>query len=184
MSEIYVKEIEKLFYAFARPHKASHRCSAHAYQLGDLLVQIVQKQQPKKILEIGTGLGYSTLLLALASPGANIHTIERYSEHLHLAMEFLKQFQLNERIVPVLGIAEEILPNLQDPFDCIFFDGYGIHYEFLPNYHRLLHKGGILIVANNHLQSKTSERFFTELHNKAEWEIIQQFGDTTVAQKI
>ena len=54
----------------------------------------------------------------------------------------------------------------------------------MSQYLRLLKVGGILILGNNHLTSKTSDQFFKELSNVANWQILEKFADTTIAKKL
>lgn len=166
----------------AQQHVVEHGCSAHPYQSAKKLSDLVIRYAPKLILEIGTGIGFTTLVMALSAPSAHISTIERNSEHVVAAERFFADQHTN--ITVIEGIAEVVLPQTTEQFDLIFFDAYGIHYEFLPQYHRLLNNGGVAVIANNHLVSKTSTRFFSELHDHAKWKIVDQFADTTVAIKI
>jgi predicted O-methyltransferase YrrM len=175
MLKLYGKAIE---------HVKFHHCSAKPYEYGKQLYELVLEQKPNRILEIGTGIGYATALLAKASPEARIQTIERNREHVEAATKFLADHLTNHRIEIIEGIAEQILPELPNPYDLIFFDGFGIHYEFLPQYQRLLLTEGLAVIANNHLKSKTSDKFFHELHHSPAWKIIKQFGDTTVARRV
>ncbi len=168
----------------AKQHTIEHHCRTHPYENGDKLVEIVSNFQPSSILEIGTGMGYSSALMALALPSSKIVSIERNPEHIVTAEQLFKSEGISDRIKIINGIAEEVLPVLDDVFDCVFFDGFGIHYEFLPQYQRLLKPGGILILANNNLNSKTSDRFFEELGNHKHWEILEKFCDTTLAKRI
>jgi predicted O-methyltransferase YrrM len=179
MSSNKIAELMKV----AQDHMIDHGCSAHPYAYGEKLWKLVETEHPRHILEIGTGIGYSTSIMAMAAPSANIVTLERDMSHADMAGELFAGQNLDDRISTVNGIAEEVLPTIENGFDCIFFDAYGIHYEFLPQYQRLLIPGGLLIVANNHLNSKTSERFFAELQNGEYWNILEKFGDTTVARK-
>lgn len=170
-------------YNTAQKHLQEHGCSAYPYKFGERLAELARKAEPKNILEIGTGMGYSSALMALASPSSHVQTIEKDEAHVETARQFFDQLGIDGRISIVQGVAEEILPGLAEQFECIFFDGYGIHYEFLPHYQRLLKRDGLLIVANNHLQTKTSDRFFAELEDPRQWKILETFDDTTVAQK-
>ncbi len=164
-------------------HRNEHDCSAYPYEDYNRLFDLVKESQPKRILEIGTGIGFTSVVMATASPAAMIDTIEKDSEHANLATDFIKANNLAKKIIVHNVIAEEFLPTLTTKYDLIFFDGYQIHYEFLPHYKRLLTRSGILILGNNHLSSKTSEQFFNELNQQSNWKIIEQFADTTVAER-
>ncbi|HMQ01888.1 MAG TPA: class I SAM-dependent methyltransferase [Candidatus Doudnabacteria bacterium] len=186
-------DITSLF-EFAVKHQRLHDCSALPYEEYQKLFEIVKHAQPKHVLEIGTGIGFTACVMALASPNAKIDTIEKDAEHARLARDFIKDcfaapasrlaMTKPNRVVVHNVVAEEYLPTLQERYDLIFFDGFQIHYEFLPHYERLLTPSGILIVGNNHLSSKTSDQFFEGLSNSQVWKVVDKFEDTTVAQRI
>ncbi len=129
-------------------------------------------------------MGFTTAVIVQAAPQASITTIEKDPEHIEFAKQFWLSNNVYNQITPIVAQAEIELDNLSGPFDFIFFDGYQIHYEFLPHYERLLKKNGTLFLANNHLKSKTSDQFFDELENSGKWQILEKFADTTIAKKL
>lgn len=165
-------------------HRNEHDCSAYPYEEYEKLFVLVNKYQPKKILEIGTGMGFTSVVMALANPEAFVDTIEKDPEHVKAAQEFISANNLSHRITVHNVMAEEFLATLRGSYDLIFFDGYQIHYEFLPHYERLLTPTGILILGNNQLTSKTSDRFFDELADHSKWKILGKFADTTIAERV
>lgn len=170
-------------YNSAVNHQTSHNCSAHPYESYQRLFELVQEHKPKNILEIGSGNGFSAMVMSLANPESSILSLEKDLEHFNVAQETVKSHHLHKSIKFVHAIAEEYLPTLNQTFDLIFFDGFQIHYEFLPHYLRLLKTGGILVLGNNHLGSRTSEQFFSELENGGHWEILDKFAETRVAKR-
>lgn len=182
-----VIDIQSL-YAAAIAHREEHECSAYPYQHAEKLAQVIGQYQPRKVLEIGTGIGYTAAVMALTSSTLRIDTIEKDPLHAKLAREFLinnvKESKVWQRVSIINDFAETVLPLMQTQYDLIFFDGYQIHYEYMPHYERLLKPQGILFLANNHLESKTSAQFFAELSDKENWKILDQFDDTTIAQRV
>lgn len=176
-------DIPKL-YASALKHIEDHQCSAHPYEQGEKLVEYVITHKPRKVLEIGTGVGYTTVLMTLADPKVKVDTIEKDPKHAQTARKYFVDKKVSARISIINDFAETVMPLMQTSYDFIFFDGYQIHYEFLPQYKRLLKRGGILFLANNHLKSKTSDHFFEELGDSKTWKILEQFEDTTIAQRL
>ncbi len=170
-------------YKQAIDHRNTHDCSAYPYEEYQKLFDIVEKFKPNKILEIGTGIGFTAVVMALASPKAYIETIEKDQTHSQTAQKFIGKQNLSDRIILRNEIAELLLPELNPSYDLIFFDGYQIHYEFLPHYERLLKPDGLLILGNNHLTSKTSDHFFEEFEQSGKWIISDKFADTTIAIK-
>ncbi len=132
---------------------------AYAHQNG---VPIVQKevaafletmcsiQKPMRVLEIGTAIGYSALLMLSNLPeGAQIVSIERDATMAALARENIEKAEMSTQITVVEADAEEYLKELEDSFDMIFMDAAKSHYiYFLPECIRLLKQGGVLISDN------------------------------------
>lgn len=100
--------------------------------------------RPKKILEVGTAIGFSTLLLADSCPNAEITTLERYEEMLIFAR---KNLSARKNIHLIEGEAAETLEQLTEPFDFIFMDSAKTQYvKFLPRLLALLSADGVLII--------------------------------------
>lgn len=176
----------KILYDKAINHRTEHDCSAYPYEEYERLVEYIKKYEPKNILEIGTGIGFTATVMLSTNPAADILTIEKDSEHCSFARQFLIENGILENRFEIINDNAEIelrkLPS--DTYDFIFFDGYQIHYEFLPNYQRLLKQNGILYLANNHLKSRTSNQFFESLEKSGKWQILEKFAETTVAVKL
>ncbi|ABG87179.1 O-methyltransferase [Clostridium perfringens] len=111
---------------------------------------MVSMNKPKKILELGTAIGYSSILMNKACGGeCHITTIERDDNMINYAKENIKKFGLEEKINILQGDCLEVLESLQDEFDMIFMDaGKGHYNHFLPECLRLLKKDGIIIADN------------------------------------
>lgn len=116
-------------------------------QLLELLCII---SKPKHILEIGTAIGYSSIILSkYLEEGGSITTIERSSQMVLQAKKNIKKAK-KEKVITVLeGDAEIILPNLNKSFDLIFMDAAkGQYITFLPFCFKLLKDEGILVSDN------------------------------------
>ena len=118
-----------------------------------VLKMLVAMNQPERILEIGTAVGFSALLMAEAAPeSCEIVTIESYEKRIPLAKKHFRESEYASRITLLEGDAAEILPTITDPFDFIFMDAAkGQYINFLPEVLRLLQPGGVL-GADNVLQ--------------------------------
>lgn len=113
-----------------------------------LLKQIVMLTRPKKILEIGTAIGYSTQLI-LRSGGEHVYTIEVKEELVERAKRYLERAGLASRVTFFTGDASEILPLAVGEYDFVFMDGPKTRYiEFLPHVMRMLRPGGVLLCDN------------------------------------
>lgn len=115
-----------------------------------LLQVLCMLTKPRRILEIGTAIGYSSILLAetLVQPGI-VDTIELDEERADEAERYIHRAGLDRTIRVLRGDAYEVLQCLQSPYDFIFLDAAkGQYMEFLPQCLRLLNPGGLLISDN------------------------------------
>lgn len=130
---------------------------------------LLQIHRPMRILEAGTAVGFSALLMnAYAPEGCHITTIENYEKRIPIARENFRRAGKEEAITLVEGDALEVMKGLEGPFDLIFMDaakGQYIHY--MPEVIRLLRKGGLL-VSDNVLQDGDilESRFAVERRNR------------------
>ncbi len=106
--------------------------------------------RPMQILEVGTAVGFSSLLMAEYAPqGCRITTIENYEKRIPIARANFARAGRETQITLLEGDAAELLPTLTGPFDLIFMDAAkGQYIHFLPDVLRLLRTGGILISDN------------------------------------
>lgn len=107
-------------------------------------------QKPMKILEVGTAIGFSALLMSEYAPeGCQITTIEKYEPRIPIAKANFEKAGKQDVITLLEGDATEILKGLTDSYDLIFMDAAkGQYINFMPEILRLLKKGGILISDN------------------------------------
>ena len=107
-------------------------------------------KRPARILEVGTAVGFSAILMAEYNPGAcEIITIENYEKRIPIARENFKRAGKESVITLLTGDAKEVLPTIEEPFDFIFMDeAKGQYIHFLPEVLRLLKSGGTLISDN------------------------------------
>lgn len=119
-------------------------------QMQSLLKLLLVMKQPKKILEVGTAIGFSALLMSEYGPGdLKITTIEKYEKRIPIARENFKKAGKEESITLLEGDAAEILKELDGTYDMIFMDAAkGQYINFLPDILRLMPKGGLLISDN------------------------------------
>lgn len=117
---------------------------------GNLLSIISKIKNPRKILEIGTYSGYSTLCLAdgLRDDG-QIHTIDKNEELLNIQNKYFDKSIHRKKIIQHTGNALNIIPNLNLKFDIVFIDADKENYSeylkmILPN----MNKGAVLITDN------------------------------------
>ncbi len=102
----------------------------------------------KKILEVGTAIGYSAIRMANAG-AEHIDTIEINSDAARVAQENIVRAQSEDKIHIIMGDAKEVLPTIDDEYDMIFIDAAkGQYSEFFNHCMRMLKNGGLLISDN------------------------------------
>lgn len=106
--------------------------------------------KPKSILEVGTAIGFSAILMSEYAPtDCKITTIEKYEKRIPIAKENFRKFGKEGQINLLEGDAAEILKELEGPYDLIFMDAAkGQYLAFLPDILRLLAPGGLLLSDN------------------------------------
>ena len=120
-------------------------------EMESFLRVMLYTKRPKKVLELGTAVGYSAILMSeCLSEDSKIVTIENYDKRIPIARENIKRAGKEDVIELLEGDALEIMPTLQEEsFDFVFMDAAKAQYiNFLPHVLRLMKKGGILITDN------------------------------------
>jgi predicted O-methyltransferase YrrM len=104
---------------------------------------------PRKILELGTAIGYSAIHMAQAAPMADVFTIEKDPERAERAKRNVEEAGLSERIHIWTGDALEIMPTLKSSYDVIFIDAAKGKYQiFLDLAVQLCRDGGMILTDN------------------------------------
>lgn len=139
-----LKEVAEI----TRHHPESHMMSGHLQ--GKVLEMISCMIQPRRILEIGTFTGYSTLCLAKGlTDDGKLHTIELRKQDAEMAAGFFKKSEFAGKIIQHTGEAARIIPSLNEIWDLVFIDadkpGY-IDYFNLVFPH--LRKNGFILADN------------------------------------
>lgn len=122
-------------------------------EMGNFLKVLIALKQPKSILEVGTAVGFSSILMSENMPqDCHITTIEKYEKRIQVARQNFKRAGKEDKITLLEGDAIEILKGLSKPFDFIFMDAAkGQYINFLPHIKRLM-KPGTLLISDNVLQ--------------------------------
>lgn len=135
-------------------------------------------KKPKKILEVGTAVGFSALLMAeYTEADCRITTIEKYEKRIPVAKDNFAKTSLGEKITLLEGDALEILKQLEGPYDFIFMDAAkGQYINFFPETMRLLEPGGIMI-SDNVLQDGDiiESRFAVERRNRTIYKRMRDY---------
>ena len=119
-------------------------------EMQTFLKLLLAMKKPARILEVGTAVGFSAILMAEYGPAdARITTIENYEKRIPIAEENFRRAGVSDRITMISGDAAEVLKTLQGPYDFIFMDAAkGQYIHFLPEILRLLAADGVLVSDN------------------------------------
>ena len=119
-------------------------------EMQSFLKLLLAMQKPKRILEVGTAVGFSAILMAEYNPyPCEIVTIENYDKRIPIARENFVRAGKENQITLIEGDATEVLKTLDEPFDMIFMDAAkGQYINFMPDILRLLKKDGVLVSDN------------------------------------
>lgn len=138
-------------------------------EMQSFLKVLLAIHKPLRILEVGTAVGFSALLMSEYAPeGSQITTIEKYEKRIPIARENFKRAGKEAQITLLEGDALEVLKGLDGAYDFVFMDAAkGQYIYYMPEVLRLL-KGGGVLVSDNVLQDGDiiESRFAVERRNR------------------
>ena len=147
-------------------------------EMQSFLRTLLMLKKPVHILEVGTAVGFSALLMSEYVPEeCAITTIENYEKRIPIARENFKKAGKEEQITLLEGDAAKILKTLEGSYDFIFMDAAKAQYiNFFPDVLRLLKKGGILI-SDNVLQDGDiiESHFAVERRNRTIYKRMREY---------
>lgn len=147
-------------------------------QMQSFLKVLLRMKRPARILEVGTAIGFSAILMCENTPPETmVTTIEKYEKRIPQAKENFARAGLNGRVTLLEGDAMEILKELEGSFDFIFMDAAkGQYIYFLPEVLRLLEPEGIL-VSDNVLQEGDliESHFVVERRNRTIYKRMREY---------
>lgn len=171
------------FYEEALLHQKEHACTGVPYEQGEVLSTLITAVNAVQILEIGTGIGYTTACLMFGNRAAHVETIDQDTLHIEIAKKKWRELEIAHAITAYTGKAEAILPELHDTFDVIFFDANVPQKKFITQFERLLRNGGMLLTANLFLRDDKGGKYLLELQNNKKWK-TSVFADTALSVKV
>jgi predicted O-methyltransferase YrrM len=166
-------------------HRAVHGCHAYPYDNGPLLAAMAASANARRILELGTALGYTALSFASGASGATVDTVERDPDHAQLARDNITAAGMDHRITVHEGDFATVLPTLDPGYDVAFFDGNTPTPALHKTLRGLLRIGGTLITANlNH--GGTAESVRKALSDSKIWRsaLLDEDGETAISVKL
>lgn len=138
-------------------------------EMQSFLKVLLAIKKPKRILEVGTAVGFSAILMSEYAPEeCHITTIEKYEKRIPIALENFRRAGKEQKITLIEGDAMEVLKGLDGSFDFIFMDAAkGQYIYYLPEVVRLLEKDGVFVTDNVLQDGDVIEsRFAVERRNR------------------
>jgi predicted O-methyltransferase YrrM len=158
----------------------------------EALLGMLRIQQPKRILEIGTAIGYSALRMAEVLPKATVVTLERDEGRFEAAQGFLSRSPDGKRVVSIFGDALEVAVEVEKhgPYDAIFIDAAkGQYLKFFELYSSMLSENGVVysdnvlfkgLVAEEQVEQKRIRNMVKKLQNYNAWLMNHEEFDTSI----
>ncbi|MBS4540031.1 O-methyltransferase [Clostridium sp. D2Q-11] len=149
--EEYIREIipkrTELIQSLEEYAKENHVPIIHL-EVAEFLKVLIKIKKAKNILEIGSAIGYSAIIMASSMDNGSLTSIERREDMVNLAKSNIEKSGL-ERVNIIHGEAQEVLPNIKQKFDFIFIDAAkGKYMEFLPFCIDMLEENGVIVSDN------------------------------------
>lgn len=147
-------------------------------EMQSFLKFLLAMAKPMKILEVGTAVGFSSILMATYGPeGCRITTIENYDKRIPIAKENFIRAGKEDQIKLLEGDAAEILPTLSEEYDLIFMDAAkGQYIHFMPDVMRLLKSGGVLVSDNVLQEGEIIEsHYIVERRNRTIYKRMREY---------
>jgi predicted O-methyltransferase YrrM len=148
---------------------------------GRTLIEAVRRYRPRRILEVGTLVGYSTILMGRElGEGSEIVTIEFDRDEAEQARANIARAELSPRVEVLIGDALEIIPTLEGSFDMVFLDAAKHQYlDYLRLVEDKLHSGSVVVADNVSFMSRSMKGYLDHVRSsgKYESELHQSGGD-------
>ena len=139
---------------------------------GRVLIEAVRRYRPRRILEVGTLVGYSTILMGKElGEGSEVVTIEYDRDEAEQARENIARAELSAGVEVLVGDALEILPTLEGAFDMVFLDAAKHQYlDYLRLVEDKLGSGGVVVADNVGFMSRSMRGYLDHVRNSGKYE--------------
>ena len=147
-------------------------------EMQSFLKLLLAMNRPKRILEVGTAVGFSSILMAEYAPkDCKIVTIENYEKRIPIARANFVRAGKEKQIALLEGDAADVLKTLNEPFDLIFMDAAkGQYIHWLPDVVRLLAPGGVLMSDNVLQEGELIEsHYLVERRNRTIYKRMREY---------
>jgi predicted O-methyltransferase YrrM len=138
---------------------------------GQVLVDVIRKIKPKSVLEVGTLVGYSAILMGKElEPDAHLVTIEVHADEAKAAEENIKRAGIPPTVDVLVGDALEVIPKLRRKFDLVFVDAEKTEYlQYLKLVEDKLHKGSVVVADNAGVFARQMEDYLSYVRESGKY---------------
>jgi len=137
---------------------------------GALLEKVIKESKPRKVLEVGTLVGYSVILMAKNMKDGKIVSLEIDEKAANIAKENLEKSGLSEKVDIIVGDAKEIIKNLKDSFDLIFIDAAkNEYYTYLKLVEKNIHKDTVVFADNAKVLADEMKDYLNYVRNSGRY---------------
>jgi predicted O-methyltransferase YrrM len=139
---------------------------------GRILVDVLRKMKPKRILEVGTLIGYSTITMAKElESNAEIITVEIDEDEAEQARENIRKAEVKPSIRVLVGDALGIIPTLNGTFDVVFIDAEKSEYfDYLKLVETKTHIGSVIVADNTNISTYSMREYLDYVRNSGGYE--------------
>ncbi len=165
-------------------YAAEHKIPILSWQSAELIEQLILLKEPKRVLEIGTAIGYTTIRIARnLGKKSEVHTIEKSADNILLAREYFERSGFADKIKLFEGNALSIMPKLEKKYNFIFLDADKEDYKRLFDYSLILLKRGGVIVVDNLLWHGYAATARVPAKYKVSTNLIREFNKIFTSQE-
>jgi predicted O-methyltransferase YrrM len=138
---------------------------------GRILAQTIKDAKPKRVLEVGTLVGYSAILIGKElGKDAEIITIEIHAREAEKAKENIRRAEVRPRVKVIVGDALQVLPALKGCFDAVFVDAEKTEYiDYLRLIEDKLHKGSVIVADNAGIFAHQMRDYLSYVRNSGKY---------------
>ncbi len=139
---------------------------------GKILVDVIHEINPKRIVEVGTLVGYSTIIMAKElESDVEIITIEIDEDEAELAKENIRKAEVKPNIRVLVGDALDIIPKLNGIFDKVFIDADKSEYlDYLRLIEGKLHTGSVIVADNTNISTYSMQKYVDYVRNSGKYD--------------
>ncbi len=166
----------------SRDNHRAFRGGAFPYKQWQYLHLITKMKQPKKILELGTGIGLTAITMKLACPHSRVDTIDMNERNVTIARQNASDF--GTEINFIQGELQDVLKNLDQDYDLVFFDGFEANLSQFTMLENHLKIGGLMVCANVWNEPNCPSPCWLQMQKEELYTSFFYFDDTATAIRV